>query len=87
MLVRKVRMPAVNHPLFGDVELKDGAHVLILRRYLSSHYYGMVLDGESAGQTGLFLADACCREDEAAPDTTESYLSRAARVLGVEVNY
>ncbi len=90
MLVRKVRMPAVNHPLFGDVELEDGAHVLILRRYLSSHYYGMVLDGESAGQTGLFLADACCREEEAktdAPDTTESYLSRAARVLGVEVNY
>ena len=72
MVVRKVRMPAVNHPMFGDVELEDGAHVLILRRHLSSHYYGIVLDGESAGQTGLFLADACLKTKKAPKPTRPS---------------
>ena len=84
MVVRKVRTPASSHTMFGDVKLEGGAHVLILRRQLSNYCYGIVLDGHSAGQAGLFLADACCREGYEA-ETTQSYMRRAASVLGVEV--
>ena len=87
MVVRKVRTPAMSHTMFGDVKLEGGAHVLILRRQLSNYCYGIVLDGHSAGQAGLFLADACCREGREGheAETTQSYMRRAASVLGVEV--